>query len=85
MLLILNYRAPEPLLFRFPTVVLDEGLPMPTVLDCPSCGRKFRVPDALAGRKVKCPQCGEPIRTVSRNTPRSAITANGGEILGSAS
>ena len=34
---------------------------MPTVIDCPSCGKKLRVPDTLAGRKIKCPKCGEPI------------------------
>lgn len=25
--------------------------------DCPSCGRKLRVPDELLGQLVKCPQC----------------------------
>src|SRR5262245_4690671 len=30
---------------------------MPTVVDCPSCARKLRVPDELLGHKVKCPTC----------------------------
>jgi hypothetical protein len=30
---------------------------MPTVVDCPSCGRKLKVPDSLAGQPVKCPSC----------------------------
>jgi hypothetical protein len=30
---------------------------MPIPLDC-ACGRSLRVKDELAGRKVKCPQCG---------------------------
>jgi hypothetical protein len=29
---------------------------MPTVV-CPSCRKKLRVPDHLAGRKVTCPKC----------------------------
>lgn len=30
---------------------------MPAVLQCPSCESKLRVPDDLAGKKVKCPKC----------------------------
>ncbi len=30
---------------------------------CPVCGRKVRVPDDLTGRRVRCPECEEPIRT----------------------
>ncbi len=29
---------------------------------CPVCGRKLRVPDDLAGRRVGCPECEEPVR-----------------------
>src|SRR5262249_59211535 len=28
---------------------------------CPCCGRKLRVPDHLAGRRVSCPRCQEPL------------------------
>jgi predicted Zn finger-like uncharacterized protein len=31
---------------------------MSDITACPGCGRKLRVPDGLAGRKVKCPGCG---------------------------
>jgi predicted Zn finger-like uncharacterized protein len=27
------------------------------IIDCPSCGRKLRVPDELLGKAVKCPTC----------------------------
>src|SRR5262245_7345022 len=30
---------------------------MPTIVDCPSCARKLRVPDELLGHQVKCPTC----------------------------
>lgn len=31
---------------------------MSDVLDCPSCRRKLRRPDGVAGRQVQCPACG---------------------------
>ncbi len=30
---------------------------MPSIIDCPSCHRKLRVPDDLFGQQVKCPTC----------------------------
>lgn len=30
---------------------------MPTLVNCPSCQRKLKVPDELLGKKVKCPGC----------------------------
>jgi hypothetical protein len=30
---------------------------VPFEVQCDSCGRKFRAPDKLAGKRVKCPQC----------------------------
>jgi hypothetical protein len=27
---------------------------------CPSCGKKMKAPERLAGKKVACPGCGEP-------------------------
>ena len=32
---------------------------MPTVVNCPSCERRLRVPETLVGEWVKCPTCGE--------------------------
>jgi hypothetical protein len=31
---------------------------MNTIVDCPKCTRKLRVPEELLGRAVKCPDCG---------------------------
>lgn len=31
---------------------------MPAIVDCPACNRKLRIPDALLGKPVKCPTCG---------------------------
>jgi hypothetical protein len=31
---------------------------MPTLVRCPSCERKLRIPDTLLGKRVKCPTCG---------------------------
>jgi predicted RNA-binding Zn-ribbon protein involved in translation (DUF1610 family) len=31
---------------------------MLAILDCPSCGRKLRLPEDLLGKRVKCPTCG---------------------------
>lgn len=30
---------------------------MPVVFSCPSCGKRLSVPDDLAGKSVRCPQC----------------------------
>jgi hypothetical protein len=32
---------------------------MPSVVNCPSCERRLRVPEGLVGEQVKCPTCGE--------------------------
>lgn len=32
---------------------------MPEVVNCPKCDTKARVPEALLGREVRCPGCGE--------------------------
>src|SRR5438093_2746105 len=51
---------------------------MSTIVDCPSCSRKLRVPDELLGKKVKCPTCSgtfdavaapEPARTPAPSSP----------------
>jgi predicted Zn finger-like uncharacterized protein len=34
---------------------------MPILIACPSCGAKLRVSDKLAGKKIKCPKCGNPV------------------------
>jgi hypothetical protein len=30
---------------------------MPQIVNCPDCGRKLRIPDAMLGKKVQCPSC----------------------------
>src|SRR5438105_1300207 len=30
---------------------------MPVVVECPSCGRKLKVPDELLGKQVRCADC----------------------------
>jgi Protein of unknown function (DUF1559) len=42
---------------------------MPVAMTC-ACGKQFRVPDELVGRRVKCPGCGDPV-----NVPAPAKAA----------
>ncbi len=35
---------------------------MPIRVECGSCGKKLNVKDASAGRRIKCPDCGDPIQ-----------------------
>jgi len=37
---------------------------MPIIVDCPECGGRFKTRDELAGRRVKCPKCGEAVKVV---------------------
>jgi hypothetical protein len=39
--------------------VIEERI-MPTLIACPRCQRKLRVPDDLVGKRVKCPGCEQP-------------------------
>jgi len=38
---------------------------MSSLIDCPSCSRKLRVPDDLLGQKVKCPTCGDKFDAIA--------------------
>jgi len=40
-------------------------------LSCPSCEKALKVKDELAGKKVKCPGCGEPIVVEAADDPES--------------
>src|SRR5713101_5732878 len=42
---------------------------MATIVDCPSCSRKLRVPDELLGKKVKCPTCSGTFDAVAESAP----------------
>jgi predicted Zn finger-like uncharacterized protein len=47
---------------------------MPLTATCPNCSTKLRVPDELAGRRVKCSQCGTAFAVeASRPDPAAAI------------
>lgn len=34
---------------------------MPLSVACPVCGTRLRAPDSSAGKRVKCPECGEVV------------------------
>ena len=48
-----------PILFResHPYNPKRENNIMPTVVECPSCGKKLKVPDEYLGKKVRCSDC----------------------------
>jgi serine/threonine protein kinase len=50
---------------------------MSITLVCPGCRSKLKAPDKLAGRKAKCPTCGQPI-PVPAGEPQAARTGGSG-------
>jgi hypothetical protein len=40
---------------------------MPTIIDCPSCQRKLRLPESLQDRPVQCPTCGTTFTAPAAN------------------
>jgi hypothetical protein len=48
---------------------------MSTLIDCPSCERKLRVPAEFLGKSVRCPSCGETFRSPEP----AAVAAPSGE------
>lgn len=44
---------------------------MPIVVGC-SCGKRFKAPDHLAGKTVKCPGCGNPLAVAAQEADASA-------------
>jgi hypothetical protein len=47
---------------------------MPIALNCTGCGRPLRLPDSLAGKQAKCPQC-RTVFAVPGGRPTAASTA----------
>lgn len=47
---------------------------MPILAQCGSCQKKFKAGDQLAGKKVKCPQCGSVI-TIPQPQPPAAASS----------
>jgi hypothetical protein len=44
---------------------------MPIKISC-QCGQSFQAPDHLAGKKVRCPKCGNPLAIPAANQPSTA-------------
>jgi predicted Zn finger-like uncharacterized protein len=42
---------------------------MPLTVACDSCATKLKIPDSLAGRKAKCPRCGNVIVAAATAAP----------------
>ncbi len=38
-------------------------------LNCPSCGKRFKLADKWAGRAFKCPECDKPVRVPADHEP----------------
>jgi predicted Zn finger-like uncharacterized protein len=52
---------------------------MAIAFDCPACGRSYAVAESLAGKRVKCKDCGEPMnvpaaRMAAKAAPPDVIT-----------
>lgn len=45
---------------------------MPTLVNCPACNRKLRVPDEMLGQKVRCPGCGGTFEANGAGPPPAA-------------
>ncbi|MFH1920211.1 MAG: hypothetical protein ABIP48_10040 [Planctomycetota bacterium] len=56
---------------------------MPIPAECGSCHKRFKANDKLAGKKVKCPQCGGVIQIAAEAPPRAeepdTVDGNGGD------
>jgi predicted Zn finger-like uncharacterized protein len=42
---------------------------VPTLVHCPECSRKLRIPDDLLGKKVKCPDCQGTFTAEAEDAP----------------
>jgi predicted RNA-binding Zn-ribbon protein involved in translation (DUF1610 family) len=43
-------------------LLTSRSLPVPIKVTCNSCGKSLKAKDSAAGKRVKCPQCGDPIK-----------------------
>ncbi len=41
--------------------VESETAPGPIAFQCPGCGKKLKTKAELAGKKIKCPECGNAV------------------------
>ena|SRR5260370_24599638 len=42
---------------------------MPLDLECPSCGRKLRVPESAVGKTIRCPACKKAFKALASVLP----------------
>lgn len=54
---------------------------MPINVVCP-CGQKLSAKDSLAGKTVKCPKCGKPLRIGSGDSSATSVGAKRGPAQG---
>src|SRR5262249_22751757 len=45
-------------------------------ISCAGCGKEIRVREELAGKRVKCPECGDQVPVPRAKGKPTAITAN---------
>ena len=56
---------------------------MPIKISC-RCGQRFQAPDKLAGKKVRCPKCGNPLAIPAATRPPAAGQPTAGaDVIGS--
>ncbi|WP_425615934.1 NINE protein [Anatilimnocola sp. NA78] len=72
-----------------PAMSLAPSVPAGKTVEatCPSCAGKFRLPEAAAGKKIRCPKCKGPVEVPAIDAPVSppaAVTPTVGEGLKSA-
>jgi len=46
---------------------------MPTIIECPSCHRKLRIPNELEDREVRCPSCGQGFSSREAPVPSAGM------------
>jgi predicted Zn finger-like uncharacterized protein len=46
---------------------------MPLVIHCPSCSKRYQVADTLAGKQVRCQQCGTTFAAVAATAPATPV------------
>jgi hypothetical protein len=73
-----NVPADEPIL---DTAIEDEAFPPAIIGHCPACKKRLKVGGDLAGKKLKCSHCGQPIRIpekkCSHHVPRDEASSRG--------
>jgi DNA-binding helix-hairpin-helix protein with protein kinase domain len=78
--------APRPALpniLAVPTVLPDVNNPAKTVIQCPACSRKVRVPANLGALSVRCPACGNRWKwRLLQDAPKELERGRGQAVIG---